>query len=186
MSTQRQEVAITFDDGPHPEYTPRILDALQEAKVHATFFVVGKNARRYPKLIRRIVDEDHRLGCHTETHVDLSRVGVRQAWQECRQSQMFLEQVSGQRIRILRPPWGRIQASTILIALCCKMRLAFWNVDSLDHRGITTQEMVLRLKNTNIKSGDILLFHDDCENTVLAQSQILEYVRSRDLAFSIL
>src|SRR5262245_38613659 len=111
MSTRQPEVALTFDDGPHPEYTPRILEVLKQFQAKATFFVIGQNARRYPDLIQRMVAEGHSLGCHTDTHVDLSRIGLRRSWDECRQSQRSLEQISGQRIRLIRPPWGRIRIS---------------------------------------------------------------------------
>src|SRR5689334_8490342 len=66
ISSQRNQVALTFDDGPHPDITPRILNILKESGVRATFFVIGQEARKYPEIVRRIVEDGHVVGCHTE------------------------------------------------------------------------------------------------------------------------
>ena len=75
---QERKVALTFDDGPDPQYTPQILDALQQAGVHATFFIIGANGERHPELLRRIVDEGHELGNHTFTHPNISVISPTQ------------------------------------------------------------------------------------------------------------
>ena len=108
VPTSYPAVALTFDDGPHPEFTPRILDVLSAHHAHATFFAVGECARRYPEIVKRIVHEGHSLGSHTDTHCDLARIPSQQALQECGRGRETLEQISGGSVIYLRPPWGRI------------------------------------------------------------------------------
>ena len=178
---QSGAVALTFDDGPHPEYTPAILDALAHQRATATFFVVGKCARRHPELIRRIVSEGHTLGCHTDTHVDLTRVGFRDARRECQVARECLEQLSKQRIRYLRPPWGRIGLNGLPVALLTRMTLTLWSLDSHDHLGLTPEELTQRLKTAPLGAGDIVLLHDDGANTAAALPDILSLLRDRQL-----
>ena len=79
IKTQAPFIAMTFDDGPHPVYTPRLLDILKARNIKATFFVVGTNTRRYPGIIRRMIAEGHEVGNHTVTHKYLSRISIEQA-----------------------------------------------------------------------------------------------------------
>lgn len=175
-------LCLTFDDGPHPEYTPRILDILKEFDCRATFFLIGENARKYPQIVRRIVEEGHSIACHTDTHVDLSGVSVTKVWGECRRSRATLEEISGQPVHHLRPPWGRMKPLTLPIALLNRMSLVLWSMDSLDSRKLSPADLTERVSNLHPKPGDILLFHDDGENTVLALPAILSNIRERRLA----
>ena len=175
----RPGIALTFDDGPHPEYTPRILDALQAGGALATFFLIGEAACRHPDIVRRIVREGHAIGSHTYHHADLSRLGWRDAWRECRMSQDVLQGIAQCPVRLLRPPWGRTRGSTLPIAIAGQMALAFWSVDSLDHRHLEPAEILTVVEQANPIAGDILLFHDDGANTVHALPHILAYFRKR-------
>ena len=177
----RPAVALTFDDGPHPEFTPRILDTLREGEAHATFFLVGKEARKYPELVQRIVREGHAVGCHTENHADLSRLGVRAAWRECQGARRELETISGGPISLLRPPWGKMNAGTLLVAAASRMTLALWSLDSHDYRKLPPDALLERMQKAAPQAGDVLLFHDDGENTVHALPNILDYLRRREL-----
>jgi peptidoglycan/xylan/chitin deacetylase (PgdA/CDA1 family) len=175
-------VALTFDDGPHPEHTPRILDTLRDYGAKATFFAIGREAEKHPELVRRIVVEGHTLGCHTHTHADLSRLTLRLAWQECRQGRLVLEGIAGCRVRYLRPPWGRMSVSTLPVSLANHMTVALWSLDSLDHRGWPAAQLIQHLQDTPATSGDILLFHDDGANTAEALPEILTCFRTRTLS----
>lgn len=181
METHEPAIALTFDDGPHPKYTPIILDILSERKQHATFFVVGDQANRHPHIIKRIVAEGHGLGTHTRAHTDLSKLKVCEALKECRQSRRNLEQISCSTVRLLRPPWGRLRLSTFLAARLSGLRMAFWNVDSLDHLGLSPSDMISRLANFRLSQGDIVLFHDDGINTVQLLPELLRQLEDRCL-----
>jgi peptidoglycan/xylan/chitin deacetylase (PgdA/CDA1 family)/GT2 family glycosyltransferase len=99
-------IALTFDDGPDPGWTPRILDALSRYHVPATFFVTGVNAARHPLLVRRIAAEGHELGNHTTTHADLGTASARRASWEIRQNQLVLDGAAGRRSALLRLPYS--------------------------------------------------------------------------------
>ncbi len=175
-SGRRPVVALTFDDGPHPVHTPRILDVLRNYGAGATFFAVGKEAAAHPEIVRRMAAEGHTLGCHTHTHCDLSRLSLREARQECRQARETLETISGQPVRYLRPPWGRMALSTPSVALANRMRLILWSLDSLDYQGWSPTQLVDHLHDVVPEPGEILLFHDDSVNTAAALPQILDYL----------
>ncbi len=180
MSARQNAVALTFDDGPHPKITPQVLDALRAHGAHATFFVLGKNARMYPALVRRIVEEGHALGWHTDTHVDLSRASLWQAWKECCQARRCVEEITGAPLRYFRPPWGRLRPSTLLIALATGMRVGLWSLDSLDHRRLDAAVLVERCSQA--RPGDVLLFHDDGQNALEALPPLLEMLQARGLS----
>lgn len=181
VSTTSQTVALTFDDGPHPVCTPIILDCLRDAGAQATFFVIGQEAQRYPDLTRRIVAEGHALGCHTDTHADLSRVGLRTAWRECRLARRRLEELTGVRVRFLRPPWGRMHVTTIPLVLASGMTVALWSQDSLDHRNVAADELVRWSAQLRGTPGEILLLHDDGANTAEALPGILQALNRQGL-----
>jgi peptidoglycan-N-acetylglucosamine deacetylase len=175
-------IGLTFDDGPDPEWTPQILDILRRYEARATFFLIGRFARAYPELTRRIADEGHLLGCHTDNHVDLSRLPFREAWQECREGRESVAAISGRPVRYLRPPWGRIAPSTFAVAKLERMALTLWSVDGMDHCRWDTPRLMEHLRQAAPCTGDILLYHDDTPNTVDVLPQVLEYFRDRGLA----
>ena len=174
-------VALTIDDGPHPEFTPRVLDTLAEHGAKASFFCVGKAARAYPDLVKRIVAEGHTLACHTDTHADLAKIGSRRSWEECKRSRETLEEIGGVPVRYLRPPWGHIGLTTIPICLANKMRVAFWDFDSLDYEHLSPEQLVTRVRNKQPGPGAVALFHDDGANTADALPQIIAAFKERGL-----
>jgi peptidoglycan/xylan/chitin deacetylase (PgdA/CDA1 family) len=171
---RRHAVALTFDAGPHPVHTPRILDILREYGAHATFFAIGEAAAEHPCLVRRIASEGHTLACHTQTHCDLSRLGLRAAWRECRQERDTLEQIAGRRVAYLRLPLGKIGISTLGVVPANRMRLVLWSLDSLDHQGWSPQQMVEHLHDVAPEPGEILRFHASYARTAAALPQILD------------
>jgi peptidoglycan/xylan/chitin deacetylase (PgdA/CDA1 family) len=99
-------VALTFDDGPDPTWTPRILEILERHDVPATFFVVGARITQHPGLLRRTVESGHEIGVHTFTHADLGVVSPRQAEIELSQTQLAIAAVTGHRTALMRPPFS--------------------------------------------------------------------------------
>jgi len=174
-------VALTFDDGPHSVHTPGVLDLLRQHGARATFFAIGEAARAHPELLRRIAAEGHAVASHTNSHADLSRLGFSAAWKECAEARTTLERLSGQRVRFLRPPWGKMRASTFLVALCQRVTLALWSFDSLDSRRLSADELAARVAESDLRPGEVLLFHDDGANTVEALERILTCLKERGL-----
>lgn len=156
---EENKIALTFDDGPHPVYTPLILDILKEYGVQATFFVIGENAERYPDLIRRILAEGHEIGNHTYLHKNLKEHTMDCVCHEIVQTEETILRISEQRTKILRPPGGLYDTHVCDAAEILDYDIILWTLDTLDWKHPTPDEIVKNI-STNIKSGDIILCHD--------------------------
>ncbi|WP_256199273.1 polysaccharide deacetylase family protein [Verrucomicrobium spinosum] len=141
-------VAITFDDGPHATNTPRLLDILAERNIKATFFVVGKNVREYPAILRRIIAEGHEVGNHTWSHMALSTLTPDKVRQELSKTHDAVLQAAGYQMRLMRPPYG---ATNLRVKQICFQEFHYpsiiWTVDPLDWKqpgsAIVAQHIVL-------------------------------------------
>ena len=124
--------ALTFDDGPHPQYTPPLLEILNTFNVRATFFLVGTSAAQYPDLVRQIAHAGHAIGNHSWDHkatfTSLSRKERRKQIRQCQQA------IAPYGSRIFRPPWGARNTGVLLDALCLRYKLIGWNLDVQDWR----------------------------------------------------
>ena len=159
-------LALTFDDGPDPRWTPRILDVLREHGVHATFFVVGTAAIDHPELMRRILDEGHEVGLHTLSHADLGSVPDWRRRLEIRGSQQVITGITGRSASLTRPPYSSENAEVtdgLWIAIRAGADEGLLNVlttmDSEDWRrpGVDAIERNLTPPDD---SGHVLLMHD--------------------------
>lgn len=157
----RIPLALTFDDGPHPELTPRLLDQLREYEMTGTFFVIGELAREHPQIVRRIVAEGHELGNHTYTHGDPDETPTSVLLDEVRQTCELLEDIAGVDVRIVRPPKGRLSMAKLLGLWKQKQTVVLWNVEPRDHDMNSTDEMDEWCAGYRPLGGDVVLMHDD-------------------------
>ena len=153
-------LSLTFDDGPHPEHTPRLLDALAEAGAQATFFVIGEKARRYPHLLRRIVQEGHELGNHTLSHAEPSRTSTEMFLREVRRTRRLLQDLVGCDTRLVRPPKGELTPAKCLGLWRIGQTIVLWNVDPRDYAMRLRLEMDRWTDRYRPEAGDIVLLHD--------------------------
>jgi peptidoglycan-N-acetylglucosamine deacetylase len=183
--SNRNGVAITFDDGPHPEHSPLVLDILRKEAAVATFFVNGNHALDHPDILKRMVDEGHEIGNHTYSHRRLKGLSRAEIADEIGKTREILEKVCG-RVRLVRPPWGDIGLSLIFHTLGAGERLVLWTHDSLDSssKSLSPKALVERMSSLPLRSGDILLFHDDYAHTVRALPAILADLRKRGFGLS--
>ncbi|MCE5168861.1 polysaccharide deacetylase family protein [Paenibacillus profundus] len=154
------QIAFTFDDGPDPLYTPKLLDLLQEHGVKATFFVLGSKAEKYPELTRRIYREGHQIGIHNYTHLPnwlMTPWHVRQ--QHVERSADIVERIIGERPAFYRPPWGILNAGDLLY-LRKSYRIVLWSVMGWDWKRAVDADQLARRLMKNIKPGSIVLLHD--------------------------
>lgn len=152
-------MALTFDDGPHPKYTPIILDILKEEGVSATFFAVGTNAEYYPDLIRRIESEGHELGNHTYNHNHvgkMTRAALAEDIQRCGDA---IETITGKRPRYFRPPEGVCNSDVKEICEKNGMTIVIWSVDTRDWAHTPVREICENVR-CHTKTGSIILMHD--------------------------
>lgn len=166
----RKVIALTFDDGPHPIYTPKLLEGLKERNVTATFFVTGANASLYPELIEQMQKDGHVIGNHTYHHVRLSSVGKEIFLQELKETNRVLEDILEINIEYVRPPFGEWNTS---IEQEIDMFPVLWDIDPLDWcRGNT--EQIVKTVLDGAEDHAIILMHDEYATSVEAALQIVD------------
>lgn len=180
-------VALTFDDGPHPEWTPQILDILASEGVKATFCVVGALGRRHPDLVRAVRDAGHVLCNHTETHaVGLDRADRDRVVEEVEGGSELLESLLGTAPQLYRPPGGSLSPAVLDVAHQGGMRVLHWTVDSRDFTKPPPEELVTRILDA-AAPGAIILLHDgdgDRSRTVAALRPLIQQLRERGFTFA--
>lgn len=163
------DVALTFDDGPDPVWTPQVLDLLAALQVPATFFVVGHRARRYPELVRRIRREGHVLGSHSATHPDARRLGIRALRRDYAEGRAAAERAVGGVVPLFRPPNGTVDLKGAVVMRRLGLVPWLWTVDPEDwHPDATTARIVARCAGTG--AGDVILLHDGLERPLAARA----------------
>ena len=183
VATDKPMIAITFDDGPSPQFTPQILQILHRYHAHATFFVIGSVARKYPELLRQVKDQGHEIGNHTENHRQLSEVTI----SDIAACDKTVQSLTGFRPTWVRPPGGHLTLQFLRMARSTNHKIAMWtwDVDAKDWSRPGVQKIV-KTVITNIDPGDILIFHDGGgkrSQTVEALSIILDRLRKDGYQF---
>lgn len=168
------QIALTFDDGPHPEHTPRLLDILAERQVKATFFVIGELAAQHPDLICRIAAEGHELGNHTWSHAEPSQIDARQFLAEIQRTDALLAALAGMTPRMMRPPKGELNWSKFTRLWRRGQTVALWNVDPRDYRMTTADDMTAWCSQYSPQDGDVVLMHDNHPWAMTAVSTMAE------------
>jgi len=176
-------VAMTFDDGPHPQNTPRLLGILRERNIKATFYVIGRNVEAYPGVLRQTIDEGHEIGNHSQTHCMLSRLddaSLRWEMNSCRQA---VEQAAGYRMRTMRPPYGALtQRQRMLVFQEYSYPTILWSVDPMDWKRPGPSVVASRIIQ-NAHAGAIILAHDLHAPTVSAMPNTLDELLYRGYRF---
>ncbi len=177
------EIAMTFDDGPHPKLTPMLLDMLKERGIKATFFLVGKNAADYPEIVHRIVAEGHEVANHSWSHPQLTKLGPDALNKEIAQTNEAIHQATGIQTTIMRPPYGATNAA-ITKRLNDEFGLAviMWSVDPLDWK-IRNSAHVTKYITENTTPGAIILSHDIHPTTVEAMPAVLDTLTAKGYKF---
>lgn len=152
---------LTFDDGPHPEHTPRLLDLLARHQARASFFLVGQRIEQHPALVERIVAEGHALGNHSYSHPLFHRLGLRAKLHEVERTDRLLADFDGAAMHRFRPPRGDVSLPLLLAFARRGRSLAYWTYDSMDYQAKPAGELAARLERTPPADGDIVLMHDD-------------------------
>lgn len=187
-------VALTFDDGPHPQGTPAVLETLREHGASATFFLAGEQVARRPALAAEIVAAGHRVELHCYRHRNLLRLGVRQFLEDAERAQAIIEEASGQAIADYRPPYGIFSTATLRAVRRRGWRPVLWSRWGKDWRRGATAESIARRSSAGIEAGDIVLLHDadyysargSWVRTAAALPLILTELESRGLKSSVL
>lgn len=155
----RMEIALSFDDGPHPRLTPIILDILEEYGIKATFFMVGENVKYYPDAARAVVEAGHELGNHTFSHRKFGRMTEHEMLDEISSCEDALASVSDSPVRFIRPPEGQMNQTMRRVIGTLDYRIILWDVDTRDWAHTPPAEICRHILDT-VQAGDIILMHD--------------------------
>jgi len=183
VKTSRKVIAITFDDGPHPENTPRLLDMLKQRQIKATFYVVGNMVTYSPQLLRRMVEEGHEIGNHTVKHNNLARMSDEALVAELRAAHDQITEASGAAPVSMRPPGGAIKKDQKALMLReFGYPTILWSVDPEDWKRPGSSVVTSRLVN-GARPGGILLVHDLHKPTVDAMPETLDQLLAQGYEF---
>jgi len=159
-----KKVALTFDDGPSDPYTGEILDVLKEHDVKATFFLLGRNAEKYPDLAQRIVREGHVIGNHSFSHSDMAFFFKRRSLREIDQAENSIFRITGVRPTLFRPPHGRYSPGLLKLTRAEGLLTVEWSVSPKDWAQPSAAKIVKRVLN-QVRNGSIILLHDGHPDT---------------------
>lgn len=183
------QVALSFDDGPDPEWTPKILDILKAKGVKASFFLVGMRAETHPGIVRRIVEEGHEIGVHTYTHPNLASVSEDRARLEFNATQRLLETITGRSTILFRPPYtadsrpnNRAEIAPVKLAQQLGYLTVTESIDSEDWMKPGVAAILERVRQERRMGGNIILLHDaggDRSQTVAALPALIDYLQDR-------
>lgn len=158
--TEGRQVALTFDDGPHPEHTARLLDRLAALEVPATFFVVGREAEKHRDLVARAAREGHALGHHSWTHSEPSITSATQLLNEVQRSVALLTDITGARCDRFRPPKGALTAAKFAGLWRAGQRIVLWSADPRDYQLPDSTALATWARAQQPSAGEIVLLHD--------------------------
>jgi peptidoglycan-N-acetylglucosamine deacetylase len=181
--------ALTFDDGPHAQGTPAVLEILAGAGVRATFFLVGEQVRRNPDLAGEIADRGHGIGLHCDRHRNLLRLTPWQVREDIARAEAVIKDATGHSPRLYRPPYGLLNASALRLARARGWRTLLWSQWGLDWKARATPESIAARVTDLVAEGSVLLLHDaddyaapgSWRRTVAALPRVLETLAERGL-----
>ncbi|MBI4588990.1 MAG: polysaccharide deacetylase family protein [Candidatus Rokubacteria bacterium] len=167
-----RRLALTFDDGPDPVNTPKVLALLRDAGVRATFFLVGERAARARELVREMVARGHEVGNHTWSHRNLWTCGPRRTEREISRAHELLGELTGRQPRFFRPPWGMVNLAVFPTLRRLQTPCVLWSVQPEGLRPVAPREMAARVIR-RARPGDIVDLHD-AEGVRGAPTRLLE------------
>lgn len=167
-----KRIALTFDDGPHENYTAEILSILQEYGIKATFFVVGQNAKEHSSLLQQVAEAGHEIGNHTYTHPKLKEQNAESFSCELEKTRAVIESITGISPSLFRPPEGFREGVIKTVAKEQGYQMVLWSVDTEDWRGLSAERIEAAIMK-DVKDGSIILCHD----YVVGQSHTPEALR---------
>jgi peptidoglycan/xylan/chitin deacetylase (PgdA/CDA1 family) len=182
IKTEKKEIYLTFDDGPHPEITKKVMDILDEYGAKATFFCVGHNVEKFPETYSEILNRGHKTGNHTYNHLNGWKVKRKEYFENIEKCAILVDS------HLYRPPYGRISLKHIPY-LKMNFRIIMWSVLSMDYDNNISPEKCLRNSVNHAREGSIIVFHDSeksSRNMFYALPRFLEHFKSKGYSFPVL
>lgn len=176
---EKKQIAITFDDGPNPDYTMTLLEGLKKRGVKATFFLLGSEVEQYPQIVECIHDDGHLIGVHSYEHVNFGQIGDAAAIEQIEKTQEAIYEVTGEYPGYIRPPYGcwkkELDAKVPMIEV-------LWDVDPRDWATTDTDAVVQRIL-PNVSEGSIILLHDASKSSVQAAFTVIDVLQEQGYEF---
>jgi peptidoglycan/xylan/chitin deacetylase (PgdA/CDA1 family) len=164
---------LSFDDGPEPAHTPKLLDTLARHGVKASFFLVGEKVEQFPEIVQRIVAEGHMIGNHSYSHWSFRNMTGRKQLDEVYRTDALLRLFDNRPHHRMRPPHGYVGATLLMHFARRKRSLVYWSYDSLDYQDHPVATLIHRLRKNPPAPGDIVLMHDDSDKAAEALDVLL-------------
>jgi peptidoglycan/xylan/chitin deacetylase (PgdA/CDA1 family) len=181
--TRDKTIYLTFDDGPNPQHTPVLLDLLREQNARASFFLIGREAERYPQLVERIVAEGHRLGNHSYNHPVFKGLPLSKQLAEIERTDQILASFDGIERHRFRPPRGAFSFALMLHFARHRRNLSYWSYDSLDYQRQSPADLIDLLRVRPPRAGDVILMHDDSDRSAHILAALLPEWRASGFTF---
>ena len=178
-TSPKKKVALTFDDGPNPETTRKILNTLEKYNAKATFFMIGSRVASYPEIVKDMKEAGHELGNHTWNHIDLTKSSTKEIASEINNTSNAIELASGKKPTVFRPPYGAVNDS---LRSQSTMPVVLWDVDTLDWKHRDSAHLLAHVKE-NVKDGSTVLMHDIHASTANGLDAVLAYLQEEGFSF---
>lgn len=175
----KKKIAITFDDGPHKDFTIQILDLFDKYNGKATFYMLGSRVDFYPHIAKNVIERGHEIGNHTWNHKDLTKLDTSSLLDEINRTNSAIKKSTGILPKTLRPPFGEINEQTKKII---DEKVVLWDVDTLDWSSHDPDEILSIIKR-DVRENSIILLHDIHKSTLDALPAILEYLYNNNYEF---
>ncbi|MBE7083196.1 MAG: deacetylase [Clostridiales bacterium] len=182
VSTEEKKVAISFDCAWGTDYTEKLLSIMEKEQVKSTFFMVEFWTKKYPEMVKKISDLGHEIGTHSATHPYMSKLDKQSIINELTTSRVAIEEITGKKVEVFRPPYGDYDDLLIQTAKELGLYTIQWDVDSLDWKNLSANEISNRVVN-KVKNGSIVLFHNQGLHTADALPQIIKELKGKGYAF---
>ena len=179
MDEEIKKVALTFDDGPNPDYTGVLLDGLKERGIKANFFVLGSEVERYPQLVKRASEEGHLIGVHAYRHVNLCQLSDAQAVEQIDRTNGAIYRATGQYASYIRPPYGCWKED---LDYEVQMVEVLWDIDPRDWATTSSDLVVQRVLN-EVEENSIILLHDASKSSIQAAFTIIDTLQKQGYTF---
>ena len=177
-SSAKHAVAVTFDDGPSPRYTPQILALLKQYQAKATFFVLGCKVEKYPAVIKDMLSDGHELGNHTYSHPRLLHISQTDRERELERTRLELDLMGCPKDpKVMRPPYSEYDQRLLAYLDHTDQELILWSVDSGDWRDLPAPCIVKNVLR-QVKNGSIIIFHDSDEHELADRNPTVEALKS--------
>ncbi|MFK7812842.1 MAG: polysaccharide deacetylase family protein [Maribacter sp.] len=179
--TTENQIAITFDDGPHPEFTPKALALLKKYNAKATFFCIGEAVEKHPEILKRILAEGHLIGNHTYSHSkSFGFFNTEKVISELQQANRVIQKLTGNEMLLYRPAFAVTNPMIERAVKRLNVSSIGWNVRSLDTTS-RSEKMILKRITDKVSKGDIILLHDTSQKTMNVLEQLLLFLQEKNL-----